>query len=206
MRLTCLPILVVAICAAEPALADAITETIAFSGSDENGVTTVSGPVFNASLGTLTGVSITITGTLTPDIFTTVTNAPTSAMLDGYIDLLGAGGPPTVLNGGTFTLTQNGAYLTGAPEAFSFTEASTNLAVLNNYISSPGYMTTGLANLDIYAVSATPGAWGSQADSISPYSGEFAITYTYDVPEPASLALLAFGATLLPLARATRKR
>jgi hypothetical protein len=53
-------------------------------------------------------------------------------------------------------------------------------------------------------VSAIPNAWGSQADGLSSYSGNFAITYDYDIPEPASLALLAFGACLLPLVRLRR--
>jgi hypothetical protein len=111
--------------------------------------------------------------------------------------------PLTILNGGNYNLTQVVGGLTGPPEAFSFTQSTSNPTALYDYTGAPGF--GGLADVNVFLTPPYPGAWGPQADPVSSYTAEFAITYDYDVPEPASLAMLAFGAALLPLARASRK-
>ena len=194
--------IIIITCGALPAHAGMITDTIAFSGASDNGSPTITGPDFDPALGTLTSVSVTLSGTYDPMIFTTVSNAPAQSLLDAGINLDGAAQPSQVLNSGSYTLTQKGNYLTGPAESFKFTQSTDSAQALLDYTGGPGSTSLGLASFDIFSNPAVAGAWGSQADDTSRFSGQFAITYAYSVPEPGTLALFAaFAGGALALRR-----
>ncbi len=188
-------------CVVAPAVAGTITDTIMFHGAADGGDTTVTGPEFNPALGTLTNVSVTLTGTLNPKIFTGAPASSAQSLLDASVNLLGGGGAQ-YLNSGSYTLQQNGAYLVGPAETFRFTDSVSTPTALSFYTAGPGSMTEGLANLLIYSNPTVAGSWGSMPDDVSGYSGQFAITYTYAaaVPEPGSLALLLASVVALGFA------
>jgi hypothetical protein len=180
---------------ASPALADTITYEVAFDFT-QNGIgpQTVDGPQFNPALGTLTGVSAFVSGTYLPDI----TGASVPSSTTAFLSVEGVGyggggfGPANI---GTYTLTDG----RGPAQAFSFSTGP--LLGLQNYIDiggSPAFANGFLLNVDAYSEPPTPGTWGDFDDE-SLLSGNVQITYTYTVPEPSSLAILAFGASLLGL-------
>ena len=197
---------VVVSCAATSAMAGTITDTIAFKGDTDGGLRTITGAAFNPALGTLTNVSVTLTGTYDPMIYTGVPASSTQSLLDATVDLLGAGAQSPYLNSGSFTLQQSGAYLVGPAELFRFTESVDTAAALAAYTGGPGAMTYGLANLDIYSNPAVAGSWGAMSDDTSQFSGQFAITYTYAVPEPGSSLTLGAGLATFALARSGMRR
>ncbi len=190
--------------AAVPALADTITEDVAFSFMPDLGLQTISGPLFNPVLGTLTSVSAAVSGTYTPDIIIYPGSSPqTSARL---LYDWGVAGEQVTQSMGTYAVTQTGNTLTGPLQAFNFSTGP--FPFPQNYIDFGGYPAFAdgfLLNLDVYSLPTTADAWGDFDDQ-SILSGDVQVTYTYTVPEPSSLALLAFGAGLLPLAGFLRMR
>ncbi len=185
---------------AAPAFAGTYTETIAFAGGPDGGGPTVYGAEFDPTLGTLTGVTLTASGSYTPEIFVGPPVSSTASVLN--VDLL-TYSPTLSLNhvtDGNYTLVQNGSYLMGTPERFSDTVTVTNSQALNDFWTGivPNEV-SGLTVVDVYSLPATQFAWGNMADDyLSHFSGNLSVTYTYTpVPEPAGAALLGMGAALL---------
>ncbi len=145
-------------CAAVPALAGTITDTIAFQGESDNGQPTITGPAFDPALGTLTSVSVTLTGSYNPMIFTGQPATSTQSLLDASVYLLGAGPQSSFLTSGSFMLRQSGTYLLGPAESFSFTESVDTAAALKDYTGGPGATRYGLASYDIFSNPAIPGS------------------------------------------------
>jgi len=186
---------------AVPALADTITYNVPFSFVQIGSSETVYGPQFDPYLGTLTEVSAVVTGTYLPDILGASVPSSTSAAFwvsgEGYS---GGGLGPTEV--GTYTLTDG----KGPAQPFSFSTGA--LPGLEYYIDpndSVAFANGFLLNIDAYSQPVTPGAWGDWDDN-STFSGTVELTYTYTVPEPSSLAILAFGAGLLGLGGCARRR
>ncbi len=82
-----------------PALASTMTETLAFSGSPSNAGNTVYGPVFDPALGTLTEVTLAVTGSYTPGIFVGPPVPPDSILKVDLITYGPGGGLTTVVAG-----------------------------------------------------------------------------------------------------------
>jgi hypothetical protein len=186
--------------ASVPALADSITYEVPFSFYTFLGSDTVYGPQFNPYLGTLTGASAFVSGTYLPDITGASVPSQTTAALWVQAAAPGGGLVPTEV--GTYTLTDG----KGPAQAFSFSTGP--ITGLQYYIDPndyPAWQTGWLINVDAYSAPLTPYAWGDWDDQ-STYSGTVYMTYTYTVPEPSSLAILAFGAGLLGLGRVQRRR
>ncbi len=186
---------------AVPALADTISYDVAFSFYQKGiGAQTVFGPQFNPYLGTLTGVSAIVSGTYLPDI--TGVDVPPSTTAAFYVDGQGYGGSglgPTEV--GTYTLTDG----KGPAQPFSF--SASPLLGLQYYIDpndSAAFANGFLLNVNAYSQPIPSNAWGDFDDQ-SMFSGNVEITYTYTVPEPSSLAILAFGAGLMGLGGLRRR-
>jgi len=185
--------------AAVPAVADTITYDVPFSLNTYPASDTVYGPQFNPVLGTLTEVSAIVTGTYLPDIVgPTLPSTTTAAFYEYWGGDCSCGSGNMLV--GTYTLT-NGK---GPAQAFSFSTGA--LPNLQNYIQFFGVTTGFLLNVGAFSESLTPGAWGNDWNDQSTYSGTVDITYTYTVPEPSSLAILAVGAGLLGLGGFARRR
>ncbi len=188
---------------AAPAAADTITEDVAFSLTGGLGPQTIDGPLFNPVLGTLTSVSASVSGTYTPDIVISPGSSPqTSANL---LYAWGVTGEQTTQSLGTYAVIQTGNTLTGPVQAFSFSTSA--FPYPQNYIDIGGYPVFAdgfLLNLDVYSEPTSANAWGDFDDQ-SMFSGNVEITYTYTVPEPSSLAILAFGAGLMGLGGLRRR-
>jgi hypothetical protein len=188
---------------AGPACADTITENVAFSFNSGDGLMTVSGPLFNPVLGTLTSVSAVVSGSYAPDIVIAPQSSPQTSALLFYA--WGVTGEQQTQSLQSYSVTQTGNTLTGPVQAFSF--ATGAFPFPQNYIDVggyPAYASGFLLNLDIYSEPTIAGAWGDFDDE-SLLSGTVQITYSYTVPEPSSLAILAFGASLLGLGVSRRR-
>ena len=190
----CLSISAVAlvISIAAPAWADVVTETVAFSGSDENGLDFVSGPLFNPALGTLVGVTASVKGQFLADILTTSPGLP-SHLNFGLDGTFKAPGVSLSGNVGGFTAAYNGsAYLSNAGFAFS-----DSIAAFGDYVEGSPNATSYLAALALGAISPMP--LGASSD-LSTWFGNLTITYCYDpaspVPEPGSLAILGVAGVI----------
>jgi len=181
-----------------PAFADAIVEDLSFSGSVETGEVFVTGPLFNPALGTLTGVSATVKG-----------------VYDGLVFLPGSGFPPSIefsLHGnfqapgpfgtqplalGNFSMSGNGSGDYRGDIGFDYTEQVTPFA---DYTEGSPDAASFLAGLGFYAFPTNGGGLGASSD-FSTWSGTVAVTYTYTVPEPASVLVFAFGLAACWIAR-----
>ena len=131
-----------------PAAADTLNYTLSYSGTSDDGPMSEFGPAFNPAMGTLTNVSFAFTGTYTPSIVGANITNPQSTLFYTFGAPGGGGGTETQL--GTFTLDQNGRFLTGAPETFSFSIAS--VPFLADYLTTPGYFPTAwLGNVDVFS-------------------------------------------------------
>jgi hypothetical protein len=166
----------------------------------------INGNPFNPALGTLTSVTATLTGSLTPIFFsdlcppcanpgTISTNyfvvTPEGDAANQFTGALGSQMVvPVFSNAGTT------AEYTGTPTAVNL---AFNFPVLSDFLSAP---------LGIIAEfgfnSSVPHSDG--ASDLTTFNGTFALTYTYSqsVPEPSSLVLLGLGAGLVLLL--TRRR
>lgn len=172
-----------------PSLAQAASQTqiIAFSGNNENSPYDVVGADFNPALGTLTGVSVQLTGSFTPDIYTPNEISPTQATLVYDVTI---GETPESGSFATELLTESNHYITGAPAHFDLNFTPADIAAFigtntKDYLGILGFDAQGLSGL-------------GAASDFSSFTGDFTITYAYaPVPEPQSLALLAAGAAAL---------
>ena len=185
--------------------------------------TTLSFPLFDSSLGTLTGVTVGLTGTI--NVTGSVTNHAAQQQtftLTETSNMAGSGGR-TSLNaaisalsislGQTFTGLAPGASGTfGPPNVNSATSTITNPIDLASYQSAGG-------SVDTIAVSTLTGTTilggGGNITSALATKAELALTvkYTYTqscaqtqtcIPEPATMAIL--GAGLIGLGVAARRR
>jgi hypothetical protein len=178
-------------------LADAITEDVAFSFNSNEGAQEVDGPQFNPVLGTLTSVSAIVSGTYAPNIFVYTSSPPASWTLMGEWSVPGKS-VTSMLE--TYSPTVNGGVLAGPAQQFSFSTGA--FPFPQNYVDVGGYPAFAngfLINVGVYSLPASAYSANDFNDDSS-FSGDVQITYTYTVPEPSSLAMLAFGAELLPLA------
>jgi hypothetical protein len=175
-----------------PAAANTIVEDIAFSGSVANGPAFVTGPLFNPALGTLTGVSVAVTGQYELSVFTLESGLPPimKFALQGIFEPAGA---DVSLPLGTFyATTANRTNYTGMA-AIGFTGT---LGDIGDYVAGSPDATSYLAGLGFDAFPANHIGLGGDADDNSTWSGSLAVTYTYDVPEPGSIAILGLAALL----------
>jgi hypothetical protein len=187
-RVACLTTILLA--CASPAWAGTIVEDLSFSGSTENGKVFVTGPLFNPALGTLTGVSATVEGLLDESFFTPSTGLPPTIefTLHGDFEAPGPYGTQP-LSLGNFTVTGNGNGDYTGVTGFRYTE---QIAPFGSYIEGSPNAANFLAAVDFYGFPTNGGGLGASSD-FSTWSGTLAITYTYDVPEPWSVVVLAFG-------------
>jgi hypothetical protein len=185
------------------ALGDTITEAVGFSSNSNIGLYSVMGPMFNPALGTLTGVSISVSGTYSANIVTAATS-PDPASVLGYD--WSVTGDRNIGSVGTFGLIADGNSLTGSPEAFNFSTGVLPAPDDQYYLGAPPFTTGLLINVDVFSNPAVTGSWGSPYDDNSAFSGVVEATYTYTVPEPGTLALLAIGIACCSIAGFSRRR
>ena len=178
------------------AVAGTITSVVSYNGSADNGAL-LTGPLFNTSLGTLTGVDLAITGSYNPDLFfpPDQTNIPTESQLN--YSLFGLNGSFGTYN---LTLTKNASSqtLTGPAETFAIRADPTDLS---DFLSPGGNHNGELGYINLFS---TPvgGIWGGAFSNLSLYSGNVDITYTYAaIPEPPALLLSGVGLLSLLLVR-----
>jgi hypothetical protein len=184
-----------------PARADTIVEDLSFNGSVENGGVFVTGPLFNPALGTLTSVSATVTGVYDASMFLPGTGFPPSIeySLHGNFTAPGPfGTQPLAL--GQFLVSGNGGGTYSGRIGFDYTEA---VMPFGSYVEGAPNPAAFLAGLDFYAFPTNGGGLGASSD-FSTWSGTLAITYTYTVPEPGSVLVLALGAAACRLSRRRR--
>ena len=183
-----------------PAAADTISYTSAFSGGVDFGASAY-GEQFAGSLGTLTGMSIAVSGTYLPNIVSLIANPDLNSTLFYTGNAIGVGGF-NIGAAGNFTLI-NAGHLVGPPEAFSFSENLDHANFAFYTSPSPVFDYGFLANIDLYSrplngTWGTPGQWSDN----SLFFGNIEVTYTYTpVPEPATLAIFAASVCLFPFAR-----
>ncbi len=175
-----------------PAAAGTIVEDVAFSGSVADGVTFVTGPLFNPALGTLTGVRATVLGQYDLSVFTTEGGLPPLIQFALQGAFLTPGADAT-LSLGTFNGTStNGTNYTGMA-SLDYTET---ISAISAYVAGSPDATNFLAGLGFDAFPTNHMGLGGNADDNSTWAGTLAIAYTYDVPEPGSLMILGLGAAL----------
>ncbi len=182
---------------AAPASASVIVQDIPFSADVQDANATVFADPFNAALGTLTGVSVTVSADYMPDILVEgPVGSPSSSVL--HYQFGGPGDAPVKAVGGTFPLVLNASNdLTGPAEHVGFTVVPAS--DLGAYIDTqPVYV----GFLDMFSLPAAGTSWPTYVDN-STYSGTFEVTYTYAVAEPASLTIL--GSALVAMAVRRRR-
>ena len=158
-------------------------------------------PDFNPSLGMLTGLSVTFTGTVTDKVVFGGTGGPGAPPPAGTYtavnnSFVAGGGFPFMyynLAASTFTLPANARSATSTTASVQYT-AVLNSSGLSQYDTGlpPHYETTGLEfGFKLYD---SQGNMVGDADDDSMFNVSAVETYTYTpVPEPASLALAFSG-------------
>ncbi|MBU6499688.1 MAG: PEP-CTERM sorting domain-containing protein [Rhodospirillales bacterium] len=152
---------------------------------------------FDTTLGTLLGVSVELSGNYTPQVFNdnAGTSPPTTVSLSSHLFVFATNGGPTTtiaLGSQTVPLILGGSNpFTGSAIGTSTPVDQTinlaDLAAFENILPGPP-----LPLLVEYGFRSTDGIAGSGSDLTS-FSGQAVLTYTYAVPEPPALLLLAAG-------------
>lgn len=161
---------------------------------------------FNTSLGHLEQVDVYLGGTLSGSLHVFNTNTPGSP--DESFDLLLSTLITAYLPGNTVPLTVSSNTNFAGTLA---SQASTDSQGLSGSNSAHATITTGLdayqngaIAVNVTSVGSGTGSFGShiQTTPSSSATADLSVVYTYTLPEPATLVLLALGAT--PLLRRRR--
>lgn len=182
---------------------------------------------FDPSLGTLTGVSLSINGTASGSVSVENTDVDAISLFDFFnrvrLTFSGTGSKPgsqttnnTALVSSPLIPTSPGTYSLGGGSTQSFTldPASQALSGLSNnldaflaYFTGPGSFSTSLTQLP--AIGSSNSGFTTVDNSGLSSGGAVSITYTYTpvpVPEPSTYALAAVGLGLAGFVRARRRR
>ena len=162
---------------------------------------------FNPALGTLTDVSIELTGTVTPMTANDLGPFPATVDLTTHLFVFATNGGPTTTivfpteTGVPVIVSSPGSAgeATGVPILVDQTIDLSDLSAFSAFI-------TGIAGSQLlveYGFKTANGLPGSGSDLTS-FAGSAVLTYTYDAPEPLTLSL--FGAGLVGAGWLTRRR
>jgi hypothetical protein len=188
--------------ATAPALADTITQDISVTGSVANEPTFVTGALFNPALGTLTGVSATISGTFSASVF--IPGPAPRQFTFALEGMLTAPNQTVSGNLGDFTVTASNPAGGGLYTGFEGFNATVDLTSVGDYVAGSPDATSYLASigLDDHSISGNTGA----SSDFSTFAYDFDLTYTYEVPEPSSLMMMGVATcTLIAVVRKRKK-
>jgi hypothetical protein len=187
---------------ATPALADTIVQGLpAVQAMGDFTPYNIEGALFNPTLGTLTAVTATLTGTYTPAVFEGFGSSPGTLVSSYFLfggDQLGpdtfSGNLPSQTVTPTCASPPTDCRYSGNPTAFS---QNFTFSDLDSFISAP----SGPAIVSEFGFKSNVIAGGGGGSDFTSFAGTYVLTYTYQVPEPASLGLLSAGLALVLLLR-----